>query len=154
MPNNRRLLACFLLIMPTLLMFVGFAQATVLTLTIQNGETMTYPIELAIDDHVLIQFTVTGQAANTIHFSMISPNGTVRDFGDVGNYHFTFICNAKGDYVFNFTNTDLTENKLVTLNYEIDHYIFDMPQMYFMTMLIAVICVGGVAVFIMLSKKP
>jgi len=32
--------------------------------------------------------------------------------------------------------------------------MFGMPQMLFMTMLIAVICVGGVAVFVMLSRKP
>ncbi len=42
----------------------------------------------------------------------------------------------------------------MTLDYEIDHYIFGIPQMLFMTIIIAVVCVVGVAVFIMLSKKP
>ena len=154
MLNQRRLLTCSLLILLTLIGFAGSAYAAIRQLTIPNNETVTYPIELSIDDHVIIQFTVTGQASNTLQFSMISPNGTVRDFGYIGNFHFTFVCTEKGDYILNFTNTDLAENKLVTLNYEIDHYILDMPQMYFMTMLIAVVCVGGVAVFIMLSKKP
>jgi hypothetical protein len=40
------------------------------------------------------------------------------------------------------------------LNYEIDHYIFGMPQMLFMVIVIAVISVVGVAVFVGLSKKP
>jgi len=154
MLNHRRMLVFSLLILLTLIGFVGSAHAAIRQLTIPNSETVTYPIELSIDDHVIIQFTVVGQASNTLQFSMVSPNGTVRDFGYIGNFHFTFVCIEKGNYVLNFTNTDLTENKLVTLNYEVDHYIFDMPQMYFMTMLIAVVCVGGVAVFIMLSKKP
>lgn len=115
---------------------------------------MTCQIGLFMDDHVLIRFTVVGQTSNPVHFSMTSPNGTMMDFGDVGNLHFNFVCSAEGNYVLNFTNTDLTENELVTLDYEIDHYTFGMPQMYFMTILIAAICAGGVAVFIMLSKKP
>jgi len=40
------------------------------------------------------------------------------------------------------------------LNYEIDHYIFGMPQMLFMVILIAVVSMVGVAVFIGLSRKP
>ena len=59
-----------------------------------------------------------------------------------------------GECTLNFTNTDQTEHKLVTLNYDITHYIFGMPQMLFMVILIAVVSVAGVAVFIGLSRKP
>lgn len=154
MLNHRRTILCSLFIFLTLIGSVRFANAAIRQLTIPNAEIVTYPIELAVDDHVIIQFTVVGQESNTLKFSMISPNGTQRDFGYIGNFHFTFVCTGRGDYVLNFTNTDLAEDKLVTLNYEIDYYILDMPHMYFMTLLIAVVCVGGVAVFIMLSKKP
>jgi len=153
MPSHRKMLACSLLIMLTLIGSIGSGYAIVRQLKIPNSETIVYPIELTVDDHVLIQFTVLGQSTNTLHFSLASPNGTVRDFGEIGNCHFTFVCTAKGNYLLNFNNTDLDE-KSVTLDFEIEHYIFDMPQMLFMTLLIAVVCVGGVAVFIMLSKKP
>jgi hypothetical protein len=134
--------------------FVGFGQATVASFTVQNGEEVDYPINLAYDDRVLIQFSVIGQTYNTIHFSITFPNQTVRDFGAIGDFHFSFICDEAGEYILNFMNDDSTENKLVTLNYEVDHYLFGMPQMLVMTIFIAVTCVGGVAVFIMLSKKP
>jgi hypothetical protein len=51
-------------------------------------------------------------------------------------------------------NTDQTENILVTLDYEVQHYIFGIPQMLFMVILIAVVSMVGVAVFIGLSRKP
>jgi hypothetical protein len=42
----------------------------------------------------------------------------------------------------------------VTLNYNIDHYIFGIPQTLFLVLLIGVVSVVGVAVFIGLSRKP
>jgi hypothetical protein len=71
-----------------------------------------------------------------------------------GDFGYSFICDAEGDYTLHFVNSDLTESKLVTLDYEIDHYILGIPQMLFMTIVIAVASIVGVAVFIMLSKKP
>jgi hypothetical protein len=42
----------------------------------------------------------------------------------------------------------------VALNYEIDHYIFGIPQMLFMALIIVLACVGGVAAFVLLGRKP
>jgi hypothetical protein len=85
---------------------------------------------------------------------MTYPNATVKDFGDIGTFSDSFTCDAEGDYTLHFVNNDLTEDKFVTLHYDVDHYIFGMPQMLFWALIIAVACVGGVAAFIGLSRKP
>ena len=155
MASLRKSHASFLIILALLLVLTGLAQATTTNLTVQRGKELTYPINLAVEDRVLIQFTVVGgETSNTLHFSLTFPNATVRDFGEIGHFSYSFICDAEGDYTLHFVNNDLTENKLVTLNYEVDHYIFGIPQMLFLTIIIAVACIGGVAAFILMSRKP
>jgi hypothetical protein len=89
-----------------------------------------------------------------LYSSITFPNATVKGLGEVSDFRTSFICDLEGQYTLNFTNNDQMENKLVTLNYEVEHYIFGMPQMLFMVIVIAVVSVVGVAVFIGLSKKP
>jgi hypothetical protein len=60
----------------------------------------------------------------------------------------------KGEYKMSFVNYDLTENKLVTLNYDIEPYMFGMPQTQFLIIFIAVICVMMVAVYSLLGPHP
>jgi len=64
----------------------------------------------------------------------------------------TAFCDEAGEYVLHFSNTDASEDKLVTLNYEIQHYIFGIPQMLFLTIIIVLVCVGAVATFILMGK--
>ena len=78
----------------------------------------------------------------------------MRDFAGSGDFSYSFICDVEGEYMLHFVNTDQTEEVRVTLDYEIDHYIFGMPQMLFMVILIAVVSMVGVAVFVGLSRKP
>jgi hypothetical protein len=106
---------------------------------LKGGGEVTHPINLIVDDRVLIQNKVISATADTSHTllsSIIFPNGTVKEFGEPSDFSYCFVSDAEGEYKLNFKNTDQTENKLVTLKYEIDHYIFGMPQMLFMVMLI------------------
>jgi len=151
---DRRVCAFFLILIPVIFIFAGTASATIARLTVQDDKEEIYPIKLANEDRVLIQFTVIGQSKNTLQFSIAFPNGTVIDYGEIGVFHLSFISTFEGQCLLNFTNNDLGDSKQVTLDYEIDHYTFGMPQMLFMTILIAVVCVAGVAVFIGLSRKP
>jgi hypothetical protein len=89
-----------------------------------------------------------------MQFSISFSNGTVKDFGTSSDFSYSFVCDVEGEYELHFVNTDQTEEISVTLDYEIDHYIFGMPQMLFMVILIAVVSIVGVAVFIGLSRKP
>jgi hypothetical protein len=151
---NRRVCAFLLIFIPTIFIFAETASATVTNFRVQDDKEVIHPIKLVNEDRVLIQFSVIGQSKNSLQFSIAFPNGTVIDYGEVGVFHLSFICTSEGQYLLNFTNNDIGDSKLVTLDYEIDHYMFGMPQMLFMTIVIAVICVAGVAVFIGLSRKP
>jgi hypothetical protein len=157
MTNLRRSPAYILIILVLTAVFIGLGHATTTQFTVKAGEKVTHPINLIAEDRVLIQYKVISAIADTSHmllFSISFPNGTVKDFGASGDFSYSFVCDAEGGYTLNFTNTDQTESKLVTLNYAIDHYIFGMPQMLFMVILIAVVSMVGVAVFIGLSRKP
>jgi len=55
--------------------------------------------------------------------------------------------------VLHFVNNDQNIEKRVYLNYEIDHYIFGIPQMLFMALIIVLACVGGVFAFVILGRK-
>lgn len=128
------------------------AEATAMDFTVHGGDEVTKSLSLAVDDHVLITFTVVGASESSIHFYMTYPNGTEKDFGDVGDLNYGFVCHAEGEYVLHFSDVGSSEDKLVTLDYEIDHYIFGIPQMLFLAIIIAIVCVIAVAVFIFMGN--
>src|SRR3990170_4087663 len=152
MLSLRKLGAFFLIVSIFLIASSGLAEATTASLTVKGGETETSPISLAVDDHVLISFTVLGDPDNTIVFSLLFPNGTVMDFGQVGVLSHRFTSNVEGNLTLRFANTDSTDNKLVTLNYEVEHYFFGMPQMLFLALFVILVCVAMVAAYILLSR--
>jgi hypothetical protein len=156
MANLRQLPVCFLVVLALIAVLIGVGQATTTQFTVEAGGELTHPINLVAEDRVLIQFKVVGAVgtANTVDLAMIFPNSTVKDFGEKGDFTYSFVCDAEGEYQLHFTNNDETESMLVTLDYEIAHYIFGMPQMLFMVIVIAVISMVGVVVFIGLSHKP
>ena len=159
MTNLRRSSVYTFIILALLAVSIGGVQAMTTNFTVKGGEEVTYPINLAVEDRVLIQvsavvFSAVGEASNTVHFSIVFPNGTARDFGEVGQASFSFVCDVEGEYTLHFVNNDQTAEKSVNLNCEIDHYIFGIPQMLFMAIIIVLACVGGVAVFVMLGRKP
>ena len=100
----------------------------------------------------MIRFTVVGSSDSSLHFSIAYPNGTEKDFGKRGNFHDSFVCDTEGECILRFSNIGSTEDKLVTLDYEVEHYIFGIPQMLFLTMIIVITCVAAVAVFILMGK--
>jgi hypothetical protein len=131
---------------------VQLAQATTTNFTVHGGEEEIKSISLAVDDHVVIKFTVVGQTASTLDFCIEYPNGTVNDFGKVATVNYPFVCEEAGEYVLRFSNADSSEDKLVTLDYEIQHYIFGIPQMLFLTIIIVLVCMVAVASFILMGK--
>jgi hypothetical protein len=154
MVNLRRLPSFILIILALLAVFTGVGQAMTTNLTVKGGEEVTYPINLINDDRVLIQFSAVGGTATTLHFWIVSPNNeTLRDFGEVGRASYSFICDVEGNYTLHLENNNQAEDQLVTLNYEIEHYIFGIPQMLFMALIIVLACVGGVAAFVLLGRN-
>jgi len=152
MASLRKSLACLLVILAVLIAFVGLALATTTYFTVQSGKEMTHQIKLFKEDRVLIKFIVVGQTAHILRFYLVFPNATEKDFGEIGDFSYNFICKAEGEYTLRFVNNDLTENKLVTLDYEVDHYILGMPQMLFLTLVIVLVCLIMVASYVLLGK--
>ncbi|MBT8172154.1 hypothetical protein KJN74_04725 [Candidatus Bathyarchaeota archaeon] len=134
--------------------FVAPLWATTLSITVPAGEQVDQIMDLKADDHVSIQFNVLGADNSYISFSLMCPNSTEVNFGEVGLFSYDFICDEKGEYVMSFVNNDLAENMFVTLNYEVVSYIFGMPQTQFLVIFIAVVCVLMVAFYTLLSPHP
>jgi hypothetical protein len=148
-------LACSLLTAAIVLLLVPAAGATAQSFTVRAGQEQTKTIDLVIDDHVQIRFTVIGQSASTIDFHITDPHGNVMEtFGATGNVNFAFVCSLEGTYTLHFSNVASAENKLVSLDYEVTPYIYGMPQMLFLVLIVAGILIAAVAVFILMSKHP
>jgi hypothetical protein len=154
MANLRRSSVYTFIILALLGVLIGLGQAMTTSLTVKGGEEVTYPITLVVEDRVLIQFTAIGEPASILQFSIIFPNATEIDFGEVGKFSYSFICDAEGEYKLYFVNNDQNIEKSVYLNYEIQHYVFGIPQILFMALIIMLACVGGVFAFVILGRKP
>ncbi len=152
MPNLRKSPVYVLIILALIGVLVGFGQAIPASIVVQAGEEEIYPINLVVEDRVLIQYRLVGGNVRALQFSISFPNATVRNFSGTGDFSYSFICDAEGEHVLHFDNTDQTEELRVTLDYEITHYILGMPQMLFMVLIIVLACIGGVVAFVMLGK--
>lgn len=116
---------------------------------------MSKTMELAVEDKVAVRFSVIGNSDdNTLDFYIIYPNGTVKMIRpNVGNIDYDFTCDTEGEYTLRFDNSGSSIDKLVSLDYEAQHYIMGVPQMLFLTVLVAIICVAMVAVFVLSSRN-
>jgi hypothetical protein len=128
-------------------------EAAAVSFTVEGGGEETKTLNLAVEDRVLISFTVIGTSGDSsLRFSLVYPNGTVRDFGMQSDFRYSFVCDLDGEYLLHFSNVDSSVDKLVTLECEVEHYIFGIPQMLFLTIIIALVCVVAVAVFVLMGK--
>ncbi|MEM2104356.1 MAG: emp24/gp25L/p24 family protein [Candidatus Bathyarchaeia archaeon] len=128
------------------------ALATAASFTVNGGGEVTKFMDLTVEDRVFIRFNVVGLPDNTVDFSIVYPNGTLRDFGLVGDFSFSFVCDVEGRYVLQFSNVYSSGEKFVSLDYEIEHYVFGLPEMLFLTVVIVVVCVAAVAAFVLMGK--
>jgi len=143
----------FLFIAIVLAILVQPAGATAVSFTVPKGEEITKSISLVVEDHVLVKFTVVGQTANTLDFCITDPHEAVKvEYSNVGTVSYPLVCDEAGEYILHFSNAGTSEDKLVTLDYEISHYIFGIPQMLFLTTIIVLVSVAAVATFILMGK--
>jgi hypothetical protein len=145
-------LARFFFLAAVFFILVQIAKATTMSFTVPAGEEVTKSMRLAVEDHVLIKFTVVGRSSSTLDFCILNPQGDVMvEYRDTGSVSYSFVCGEAGKYVLRFSN-DSAEDKFVTLDYEIQHYIFGIPQMLFLTIVIVLVCIGAVAAFVLMGK--
>jgi hypothetical protein len=135
------------------LLFVPAVRATAESFTVRAGQEEMRSLNLTVDDHVQVRFTVTGQATNVLDFYITDPQGNITEnFGTTGNLNYAFVCSQEGEYKLHFSNVVSTEDKLVSLDYEVQHYIFGMPEMLFWTLVVLGICLVMLAVFFLMGK--
>ena len=152
---NRQKFAIFVLVgLVALACFAAPLWATTVSINIPAGEKADHTMDLKVDDHIRIQLNVLGAKSSYIYFSLLYPNSTEVNFGEISSYSHDFVCDMKGEHRLCFTNNDLAENKLVTLNYDVESYMFGMPQTQFLLIFIAVVCVLMVACYALLSPRP
>lgn len=147
--------ACSFLAVAIVLLLVPAVGAVAQSFTVRAGQEETKTLSLVVEDHVQIRFTVIGKTVSTIDFYVTDPLGNVMvSWGTTGNVNYDFICSLEGMYTLHFSNLASAEDRLVTLDYEVTSYIFGMPQTLFLVLIACVLCVGAVAVFILMSKHP
>lgn len=152
MPQKFKLPAYSALILLLAISVANVVEATSTSFTVRGGEEVIKHIRLAVEDHVLIKFTVVGQTSSTIAFYITYPDGNVQNFGNVGSFSHEFVCDFEGVCELHFSNADSAEDKLVTLDYEVQHYIFGVPQMLFLAIIIVLVCLAAVATFVLMGK--
>ena len=151
----KKLLACSLLAVAIVLLLVPAVRGVAESFTVKAGQEETRTIYLVVEDHVQIRFTVIGQTISTLNFYITDPHGyTMKTFSATGNVNYAFICSQEGDYTLHFSNVASTEDKLVSLDYEVTPYIYGIPQTLFLVLIIVGICMVMVTVFILKSKHP
>jgi len=143
---------CLLIILSLTLILTEVAQAKTESINVEPGKEVTRTINLASGDRITITFTVLGPDPSTIHFYMVLPNGTTSDHGEISQYTIAFFTDVKGECQLHFDNSNSSNAQLVTLNYEVEHYIFGVPQMFFLLIAITLLLLS-VAVGYMLMGK-
>ncbi len=151
MKNNKKVGIIQLIGLMVIIFLIDLSSASLSSFTIPAGEEINHKINLDINDRVVLEFRIIGTENNFISFSLFYPNATEMNFGEVGKLNHNFMCDAKGEYNLNFVNNDMNESKLVTLNLDVEHYIFGMPQMLFLAVVIVVIFLAGIAAKVLVS---
>jgi hypothetical protein len=149
-PFNR--LVCLLAVFTILITTIAVVQAATESLNVQAGEDSVRKIDMATEDHVRIYFTVLSQSPSSFRFWIVFPNGTTKDYGESTSYNISFVSDVQGECELHFDNTNSTSNQLVTLNYEIEHYHFGIPEIPFLIIVIAVLLLCIVAGYIIMGK--
>ena len=122
------------------------------SINVEPHKEITRTIDLATGDRTSITVKVLGPAPSTIHFYMVLPNGTTDDRGDLSECELSFSTDVKGECQLHFDNVNSSNTQLVTLNYDVEHFIFGIPQMMFLLIAITVLLLFVAAGYVAMGK--
>ncbi len=143
---------CLLLVFILLITIAGTVQAATESLNVQAGKDLVRKIGMSTEDHIQIDFTVLSQSPSSMRFWIVFPNGTTRDYEQSSSYNISFVSDVQGECELHFDNTNSSNAQLVTLNYEIEHYYFGIPEIPFLIIVIAVLLLCIVAGYVIMGK--
>ena len=149
---------CLLVVLGLAAFLIAFAQAKTESFMVQPGKELTRTTaRLAAGDQCAITFKVmasdpTAPGTGALHFFMVLPNGTTSDYGIIGQFSINFFADTDGECQLHFDNSNSTESQLVTLNCETEHYVFGIPNMIFMLIVITVLLLFVAAGYVIMGK--
>lgn len=130
----------------------GVTEAYSGTIRLEGGEKKTIARDFNADDVVSGRVTLVGSAIN---FSISDPEARiVLAFTVSGPADFQFTASTTGTYNLHFENWSPDESKSVSLNYDVQHYIFGFPQELFLLFIIVGLALIAIVVFVAMSPKP
>ena len=150
---TKKLLYLFLILCFSM-SIVGIARANSGSFNLAPGNQTVCEFSVSSGDRVQVTFTAAGDNSNSLLFWISFPNSTVTNPGSVDQYSASFTSNAGGTCGLHFNNTSSSETILVALNYEVDHYIFGIPEMIFVLAVIAVLVMVFISAYAIMSKYP
>jgi len=131
----------------------GAAKTTTENFTVPPRSEVTRLLSLQKNDRVVVSFSVIGESSHELNFYLTDPNGkTILRYDRVGHTSFSFLTALAGTYVLHFDNSLSSEGKMVTLNYDVEHFILGMPQTLFLVLVIVGVLVLMIAAFVMMGK--
>ena len=149
-----RRLVYLLLILCFSVGIIGIAHANSGSFNLAPGNQTVCDIGVSSGDRVQLTFTAIGDDSGSLLFWIVFPNSTVTNLGNVDQYSASFKSPVGGSCELHFNNTSSSETVLVSLNYEVDHYILGIPEMIFVLGVIAVLLMAFVSAYIVMSKRP
>ena len=133
-------------------LIIGLVSSITFNINVQPNSEVDHKLDLLLEDHVLFQIRSIGGTSGNFSASLLLPDGSVFSLGEGNSFDYSFICEIEGEYSLKLLNSDIKNEKLVTLNIEIQNYVFGIPKMLFLTLLIVGICLVGVVFFVFLGK--
>jgi hypothetical protein len=141
-----------LVILTLTISLTSSAQATTESLNIQAGKETIRTIDLEAEDKTRITFTLVSHTSEDFHFWMIFPNSTTINCGETTQATISFTSEVKGVCELHFDNSNSSGNQLVTLNYEVEHFIFGLPQIPFLLIVVTFFLLCIIAGYIVMGK--
>jgi hypothetical protein len=148
-------LALFFLLILSSSLLLGAVLATAETISVPASQTVVRSIDLNAEDEVSGRLTVVGNdESKDVNFTVTGPNGSiVLSTTRVVVSDFRFSASEKGTYRFVFDNSMSLVDKTVSLNYDVRHYWFGMPQEFVLMLIVVFLGVLGLAVYAMMSRR-
>jgi len=146
-------LVYLLLILCFSISVIGIVHGNAGNFNLAPGNQTAYKIAVSSGDRVQVTFTAIGDDSNSLFFSIVFPNSTVANLGNVDQYSASFRSNVGGTCELCFNNTSSSETIFVGLNYEVDHYILGIPEMIFVLGAIVVLLMAFVGGYVIMSKR-
>jgi hypothetical protein len=135
-----------------LVLLAGLVSAYSDTFELPAKDSVKREVNLNAEDVVSGRVAIVGMPIN---FSVLDPDDVViSNYTVDGSLDFNFSAAKAGKYQLRFENWFSDEVKSVTLNYNVQHYIFGFPQEFALLFIIVGVALVAVVIFVAMSPKP